>query len=53
MLFRSGSELPYWSPYTEKTPYGMNFVTEGAYLDKNEDSKFKKFMIDRITEDLL
>ena len=48
-----GSELPYWSPYTEKTPYGMNFVTEGAYLDKNEDSKFKKFMIDRITEDLL
>lgn len=48
-----GTEMPYWSPYTEKTPYGMNFVTDGAYLDKNEDSKFKKFMIERITEDLM
>lgn len=48
-----GTDMPYWSPYTQKTPYGMKFVTEGIYLDKKEDSKFKKFMIDRITKDLL
>ncbi len=48
-----GTDMPYWSPYTKETPYGMNFVTDGSYLDKKEDSEFKKFMIDRITEDLL
>lgn len=48
-----GTDMPYWSPYKKETPYGMNFLTDGPYLDKTEDSEFKKFMIDRITEDLL
>lgn len=47
-----GSEMPYWSPYTKESPYGMVFAADGPYLDKNEDSEFKKFMIDRITENL-
>ncbi|NLL01102.1 MAG: carboxylesterase family protein [Clostridiales bacterium] len=48
-----GTDMPYWSPYTKETPYGMNFLTDGPVLDKTEDSEFKKFMIERITEELL
>lgn len=48
-----GSDMPYWNPYTKETPHSMIFATDGPYVDKKEESEYKKFMIDRITEDLL
>ena len=48
-----GTDMPYWSPYTKETPHSMIFATDGPYLDKQEESEFKKFLIDRITDDLL
>lgn len=48
-----GRDMPYWSPYTKETPYGMIFATDGPFLDKQEDSEFKWFLIDRINDDLL
>jgi para-nitrobenzyl esterase len=47
-----GTDLPYWSPYTEETPYGMVFSSEGACPEKKEETPFMKFLIDRNTEEI-
>jgi para-nitrobenzyl esterase len=48
-----GTDLPYWGPYTNKKPCGMIFSTEGAVPEEKEVTKFEKFIIDSITEDLM
>lgn len=49
-----GSDMPYWSPYTKETPYDMIFTDEGSYLEKKEgETEFKKFLMERIKEEML
>lgn len=47
-----GTEMPYWSPYTKETPCSMEFNMEGACPEQKEETPFKQFMIERITEEL-
>lgn len=48
-----GTDLPYWGPYTSKTPHDMVFTTEGAYLEQDEETDFMKFLIERNTEEIM
>ena len=48
-----GCEMPKWLPYTKETPYDMIFSTEGVEQEKKEEKPFKKFLIERMTDELL
>ncbi len=48
-----GTDMPFWSPYTKENPCDMIFTSEGLHIDQNEETPFKKFLIDKTTEDLL
>ncbi len=51
-LDADGIAMPEWLPYTKETPYDMMFSTEGVGQEHKEETPFKKFLIDKITEEL-
>lgn len=46
-----GTEMPRWDPYTKEDPCNMNFNMNGAEPVNSGESKFKKFLIDRVKEE--
>jgi para-nitrobenzyl esterase len=51
-LDADGSKMPKWLPYTKETPCDMIFSSEGVRSEVEEETPFKQFLIDRITEGL-
>ena len=48
-----GSPMPEWKPYTKDAPYAMNFITAGATPDASDETPFGKFLINKITDDII
>lgn len=48
-----GTDMPYWGPYTKGAPHAMVFTTDGPKPEMKEETPFKQFIMDRITEELM
>lgn len=48
-----GSPLPEWKPYSEETPCEMIFEPNGANPNHKPETKFMKFLIEKISSDIM
>ena len=51
-LDADGTKMPKWEPYSKQTPCEMIFATQGASPTTAQESLWKQFLIEKISEEL-